>query len=74
MHQQQWIGKSIASQRRQLRNGSASPSFDRNVYSNRSRHQQGRGRQHNQHNQPDTILWDDVQTGARKYEELDFDE
>lgn len=71
MHQQQWIGKSIASQQRQLRSGSASRPFNRNTYSNRGRHQQGRGRQQNQ---SDQIVWDDVQANTRKYEELDFDE
>ncbi|KAL0041133.1 hypothetical protein WJX77_005807 [Trebouxia sp. C0004] len=63
MHQQQWIGKSIASQQRQLRSGSASRPFNRNVYSHRGRHQQGRGRPQNR---PDPIVWNDVQAHTRK--------
>ena len=69
MSHQQWIGKSIASQQRQLRSGSASRPFNRNAYSNRGKHQQGR-----QQHQPDPIVWSELQANSRKYEELDFDE
>lgn len=68
MRQQQWIGQSIADQQRQLRSGQ----FSRNSKtSGKGRSQQGRGRQHNK---PDPIVWNDIQSGTRKYEDLDFDE
>ena len=68
MHQQQWIGQSIADQQRQLRSGQIS----RNAkYSGRGRSQNGRGQQHNR---PDPILWNELQSNSRKYEDLDFDE
>lgn len=68
MHQQQWIGQSIADQQRQLRSGQMS----RNAkYSGRGRSQNGRGQQHNR---PDPILWNELQSNSRKYEDLDFDE
>lgn len=68
MHQQQWIGQSIADQQRQLRSGQMS----RNAkYTGRGRSQNGRGQQHNR---PDPILWNELQSNTRKYEDLDFDE
>ena len=68
MHQQQWIGQSIADQQRQLRSGQFSRN---NKTSGKGRNQQGRGRQHHK---PDPIVWNDIQSNTRKYEDLDFDE
>ncbi|KAL3134957.1 hypothetical protein ABBQ32_007917 [Trebouxia sp. C0010 RCD-2024] len=68
MHQQQWIGQSIADQQRQLRSGHVS----RNAkYSGRGRSQNGRGQQHNT---PNPIIWNELHSNSRKYEDLDFDE
>lgn len=71
MHQQQWIGQSIADQQRQLRSGRVSRNARNAKYPGRGRSQNNRGQQQNS---PRPILWDEVQSNSRKYEDLDFDE
>ena len=88
MQHPQAIGKSIASQQRQLRSSVAGyPAVNGNANTNGSAHRSSNGngsgqtrRRSNsgyrgqQQPQYEPIVWDDVQTATRAYKELSFDE
>lgn len=86
MQHPQAIGKSIASQQRQLRSSVAGyQAATGNANTNGSAHRNGNGngqarRRSNsgyrgqQQPQFEPIVWDDVQTATRAYKELSFDE
>ena len=84
MQHPQAIGKSIASQQRQLRSSVAGyQAANGNANTNGSAHRNGNGQARRRSNsgyrgqqQPqfEPIVWDDVQTATRAYKELSFDE
>lgn len=82
MQHPQAIGKSIASQQRQLRSTMSGFQGDNDNWNSngcgngfsQSRRRSNQGNRGQQQRHPDPIVWDDVQTATRVYEELDFDE